>query len=165
MAAPDPNHDGTIFLSVGSDEQEGEEITFRTWLDELQTPVDIRETIGFESLKKAGTMAQPELFTLKGFTGTAESLTDGVYIGEPYPNPFTNSTAITCHLTVPANVKLTLQNAQGQQKATITDREFAAGNHSLIINRNGLPPGIYFFRVEITGDGITKHKIGKLIIK
>lgn len=165
MAAPDPENNGVIFLSVGSDEQFGEEITFRAWLDELQMPVDIRETISFESLKKAGTMAQPELFTLKEFTGTGELLAEGIYFGEPYPNPFTNSTEIICHLTVPANVKLTLLNAHGQQLATITDREFSAGNHSLTINRNDLPPGIYFFRVKITGDQVSTQKSGKLIIK
>jgi PKD repeat protein len=164
IASPDPNHDGTIFLSVGSDELEGEEITFRAWLDELQVPVDIRETIGFESLKKAGTMAQPELFTLKGFTGTGELLSEGIYIGEPFPNPFSNFTEISYHLNDPANVKLILQNAQGQQMATITNREFAAGNHSLTINRNGLPPGIYFYRIEIYSGDKALQEAGKLII-
>lgn len=165
MAAPDPEHNGAIFLSVGSDEQFGEEITFRAWLDDLQMPVDIRETVSFESLKKAGNMAQPELFTLKGFTGTGESIAEGIYIGEPYPNPFNEATEITCHLTVPANLELTLLNAQGQQVAIISNRKFTAGNHSLVIHRNELSPGIYFYRLEITGDKASTQKSGKLIIR
>jgi hypothetical protein len=165
MAGPATNADGVIFMSIGSDQWDQEEITFKAWLTEYGTLAEINETIAFESLKKAGTMELPVLLTLKGFTGNGESTAEGIFIGEPYPNPFTNSTAITCHLTVKANLKLTLQNAQGQQSAIISDREFAAGNHSLVINGNGLPAGIYFFRLEITGDQLSTVKIGKLIIK
>jgi PKD repeat protein len=165
IAVPDPNLNGRIFMSVGSDVEASGEIYFRTWLSEYEMEVDIRETISFESLKKAGTMLQPELFTLKGFTHAGESFAEGIYIGEPFPNPFTNFTEINCHLTVPANLKLSVLNARGQQLAIISDREFSAGNNSLIINRNDLPPGVYFFRLEIIGEQVSTHKLGKLIIR
>jgi PKD repeat protein len=164
IASPDPENNGLIFMSVGSDVQVGEEITFRAWLGELQMPVDIRETIGFESLKKAGTMAQPELFTLKGFTGTGELLSEGIYIGEPFPNPFNETTEISYRLNETARVKLTLYNSHGQILRIDTDAIKHPGAHKVTIHREGLQAGVYFYRIEIFIDGVAEQKHGKIII-
>lgn len=165
MAAPDTNVDGRIFMSVGSDAEAGEDIRFSAFLSEFGIQVDIQETMVFESLNKEGTIDQPRIFTLKGFTGTDNLLSNDVLIGEPHPNPFNEFTEINCYLTEPANMKLTVINIEGQAVLTAINRRFSAGNHSLVINKNELSPGIYLFRVEVTGGRAATHKIGKLIIK
>jgi PKD repeat protein len=165
MAIPHGEHSGAIFMSVGSDLPEGEEITFKAWLADFGTLEAVNEIINFEALKKAGTMEQPVLLTLKGFTGTAESIAGGIVIGEPYPNPFTESTEISYKLNVPAQVKLSIYNSHGQQLQTITDAAMPAGTHKAAIHREGLQPGVYFYRMEVFMDGETVQKNGKIIIR
>jgi hypothetical protein len=162
MAIPFREHDGSIFMSVGSDNLDGEVISFRVWLAEHEILATINESITFEALKKAGTMDQPFILTLKGFDGGDPA--GGIFIGEPYPNPFSEITEIPYRLNETAQVKLSIYNSHGQQVGAITDASMPAGTHKAAIYREGLQPGVYFYRMEVfaAGNVVTKH--GKLVI-
>ncbi|NCC74192.1 MAG: PKD domain-containing protein, partial [Sphingobacteriia bacterium] len=164
MAIPHEEHNGVIFMSIGADEQAGEEITFKAWLSEFGTFEDINETISFEAMKKAGTVDQPVLLTLKGFTGIGGNIAEGILIGDPFPNPFNDQTEISYRLPFSANVRLLLFNSHGQMVAMITDEIRSAGLHTLAIKRDGLAPGVYYFRMYIMSDDLLVQKNGKLII-
>jgi PKD repeat protein len=165
LSAPDPNLEGRIFMSVGSNLEEGENIRFSAWLSEYEMAVDIRETISFESLKKAGSMELPETLTLKDYTGIDEFHTNGIVIGDPHPNPFSDFTEITCYLDAAANVRLSLLNVNGQAMKNVISHNFEAGVHKLAIHSNDLPAGMYFYRIEIISGDKTLQKAGKLIIR
>jgi PKD repeat protein len=162
MAIPFREHDGSIFMSIGSDNLEGEVISFRVWLAEHVILAAINESITFEALKKAGTMDQPFILTLKGFNG--DDPAGGIFIGEPYPNPFSEVTEIPYRLNETAQVRLSIYNSQGQQLRTITDVAIPAGTHKAAIHRKGLQAGVYFYRMEVFMDGETMQKNGKIII-
>jgi PKD repeat protein len=164
MAIPIEEHNGAIFMSIGADVLAGELITFKAWLSEFGALEDINETISFETLKKAGTMEQPVLLTLKGFTGIGGNIAGGVVIGEPFPNPFTESTEISYKLNIPAQVKLSIYNSHGQLINIIADGFHNAGLHKETIQRNGLAPGVYFFRMTIFNNDFEVQKNGKIII-
>jgi hypothetical protein len=165
LAVPDKDLGGRIFMSVGSDLENGEEIHFRAWIAEYAMMLDIRESITFETLKKAGTMEQPNLLTLEGFTGADQNYSGGIVIGEPHPNPFSDFTEITCHLNTAAKIRLTIVNMKGQRMNPKISGIFEPGTHILTLSRAGLPAGMYFYRIEIINGDKTLQKAGKLIIR
>ncbi|MBE0638802.1 MAG: T9SS type A sorting domain-containing protein, partial [Bacteroidales bacterium] len=98
------------------------------------------------------------------FTGTAESIAEGIYIGEPFPNPFKETTEISYRLNGPAQVRLSLYNSRGQMLGIVMDEQKIPGLHTATIQRNNLSPGVYFFRMEVFIAGEALQKNGKLII-
>jgi PKD repeat protein len=165
MAIPAGEHGGIVFMSINSNIQAGEQITFKAWLSEFGALADIRETLSFEELKKAGTMDEPLLLTLRGFTGTGDQPSGDIFIGEPFPNPFSEITEIPFRLNNTAQVKISVYDGKGQLLVIVSDNEFNAGTHKAVIHRNGLQPGVYFYRMEVFGDQISTQKNGKIIIQ
>jgi PKD repeat protein len=164
MAIPANEHGGIVFMSINSNIQSGEEITFKAWLSEFGALADLRETLSFEELKKSGTMDAPVLLTLKDFTGVEQNLAEGIFIGEPFPNPFSDFSEIPFRLNNSAQVKISLYDAKGQLMGIAVNNEFTAGTHKAEIRRNALQPGVYFYRVEVFSDQISTQKNGKIII-
>ena len=165
MAIPAGEHGGIVFMSINSNIQAGGQITFKAWLSEFGALADIRETLSFEELKKAGTMDEPLLLTLRGFTGTGDQPSGDIFIGEPFPNPFSEITEIPFRLNNTAQVKISVYDGKGQLLVIVSDNEFNAGTHKAVIHRNGLQPGVYFYRMEVFGDQISTQKNGKIIIQ
>jgi photosystem II stability/assembly factor-like uncharacterized protein len=83
-----------------------------------------------------------------------------------YPNPFNPTTFIEFDLPVDASVSLTIYNPIGQQVAVLTDHQkFAAGSHTAILNAAGLGSGVYFYRIEATGNDRTVFRqVRKLVV-
>jgi len=67
--------------------------------------------------------------------------------GQSYPNPFSNFTTIEYELEQSANVNLSVYNHLGQRVAVLVDGEQAAGRHQVQWDAEGVPAGIYFFRL------------------
>ncbi len=73
-----------------------------------------------------------------------------------YPNPFNPETRIEFFLEKGGEVKLEVFNIKGQKLATLVNKEFEAGEHSLVWNPKtatgkDLPSGVYLYRLQ-TGD-------------
>ena len=75
-----------------------------------------------------------------------------------YPNPFSakggsasggnSSTVIAFNLPQPGDVKLVLVNILGNVIKVITEGEYDAGRHEVVLNAADLASGIYFYRIE-----------------
>ncbi|MEO1022142.1 MAG: endonuclease [Bacteroidota bacterium] len=76
-----------------------------------------------------------------------------------YPNPFNPTTVFA--FAIPSNglVRLSLYSVSGAEVATITNRRFTAGQHSVSFDGTHLSSGIYFARMELIMDnGISETR-------
>jgi hypothetical protein len=65
-----------------------------------------------------------------------------------YPNPFNSQTIISYSLPTDEAVKLDIFDLLGNNVATIFDERQSAGFHKIAWNADGLPSGIYFYRIK-----------------
>jgi hypothetical protein len=70
-----------------------------------------------------------------------------------FPNPCRLSTVIRFNLPRPAHVTLKLFSLQGQRQATLVDDDRAGGPHEVDCRIGRIPPGVYFYRLEVSGTG------------
>ena len=69
-------------------------------------------------------------------------------LDQNYPNPFNPSTTIRYGLPIRAQVTLTVFNTLGQRVSILVQCEQDAGYHDVKFNVNGLPSGVYFYRLQ-----------------
>ncbi len=79
------------------------------------------------------------------------------------PNPFRDGTAMAFSLPKPARTKIAVYNVAGRVIATVVDRQFPEGRHSIEWNGRDsagrrVPAGIYFYRIE-AGDYTSTKKM------
>jgi uncharacterized protein (TIGR02145 family) len=63
VASPDASYSGVVFLTVGSNLADGEEVTYKAWLADVGIVVELKESHQFISQAEIGTMASPFVFT------------------------------------------------------------------------------------------------------
>ncbi|MEI6681660.1 MAG: T9SS type A sorting domain-containing protein, partial [Bacteroidota bacterium] len=82
-----------------------------------------------------------------------------------YPNPFANHTSIVYTMPESGKVKLVLTNLVGQTIRTLVDEAQAAGTYSVDVNpvEFNLTPGVYLYKIEVTGATDTYVKSNKMI--
>jgi photosystem II stability/assembly factor-like uncharacterized protein len=68
-------------------------------------------------------------------------------LSQNYPNPFNPSTVISYQLPVSSNVTLKVFDVLGNEIATIVNEDKPAGEYEVEFNSNGLPSGIYFYKL------------------
>ncbi|NQU05801.1 MAG: T9SS type A sorting domain-containing protein, partial [Calditrichaeota bacterium] len=76
-----------------------------------------------------------------------------------YPTPFNSTTTITYGLKIPAPTRLALYDLSGREVRTLFDGYRQAGFHSVRMNANDLSSGLYFVRLEGSGQIATKKII------
>jgi len=64
-----------------------------------------------------------------------------------YPNPFNPSTFIEFELPYRTRVKLIIYDSLGREIKTLLNAELDAGKHRVKFDSNGLPSGVYFYRL------------------
>ncbi len=77
-----------------------------------------------------------------------------------YPNPFNPETRLTFAVPSTSQVTLTIFNITGRQVGTVVDGWVHAGTHRYVWDAKGLPSGIYFARLAVSG----KYQLQKLIL-
>ncbi|TAK67375.1 MAG: T9SS type A sorting domain-containing protein [Bacteroidetes bacterium] len=99
--------------------------------------------------------------TSTSFTGQTNEIDNEEFSGEEtapvefglhqnYPNPFNPTTMITYEVPVNGYVTLKVFNTLGQEVATLLNHEETeAGISEIAFNANGLPSGIYFYRITV----------------
>ncbi|PLX22485.1 MAG: hypothetical protein C0600_16525 [Ignavibacteria bacterium] len=75
----------------------------------------------------------------------------GVTIGKHSPNPVRNVVRLHFACERQAGVRMTLHDAMGRQLRILTDAEYAAGAHTLHVDTEDLPAGLYYYRVQSGG--------------
>jgi hypothetical protein len=70
------------------------------------------------------------------------------YLMQNYPNPFNPTTTIQFHLPEKSDVRLELVNVLGSVVQVVVEREFAAGDHQVVVNAEAVPGGVYFYRLQ-----------------
>ncbi|MBK7445855.1 MAG: T9SS type A sorting domain-containing protein [Ignavibacteria bacterium] len=89
---------------------------------------------------------------------------DNFLLQQNYPNPFNPKTII--NYAIPSNVKrqtsdvkLIIYNSLGKQITTLVNRKQNAGSYSVEFNGEGLPSGIYFYKIEAGDFTETKRMV------
>ena len=95
------------------------------------------------------------------FNGNFEyhNLSNEVVIGVPanfeltqnYPNPFNPSTKIDYSIPKDGKVNLTIYDAMGKEVSKLVDNNQTAGYYTVDFNASGLASGIYYYRLEVSG--------------
>jgi hypothetical protein len=66
-----------------------------------------------------------------------------------YPNPFSTSTTLEYELEYQATINLSIYNHLGQRVAVLVDKEQAAGRQQMMWEAEGMPAGVYYYRLTI----------------
>lgn len=85
------------------------------------------------------------------YTSVAERQTevpDDYALAQNYPNPFNPATEIVFSLPTAQKVALRIFNVSGQEVATLINGKLKAGEHKVKWNAEGLPSGVYLYRLE-----------------
>ena len=86
-------------------------------------------------------------------------------LAQNYPNPFNPSTKISFGLAVDSKVKINVYNLLGEQVALLLNSDMTAGNHNVTFNAKNLNSGVYFYKLEATGnDGQNFTSTMKMIL-
>ncbi len=80
--------------------------------------------------------------TIKG--GSPDKYT----LRQNYPNPFNPTTNISFDLPEESSVQLQIFDIQGKLVSTLVNERMDKGNHSVSFNSDGLPSGVYFYRLS-----------------
>ena len=73
-------------------------------------------------------------------------------LAQNYPNPFNPSTKISFGLAIDSKVKINVYNLLGEQVALLINSEMTAGNHDVTFDATHLNSGVYFYKLEATGN-------------
>jgi hypothetical protein len=68
-------------------------------------------------------------------------------LSQNYPNPFNPSTTIRFTLSKSEELNLRVFDVLGREIVTLAEGRFEQGSHSIIWNAQGLPSGVYFYRL------------------
>ena len=85
-----------------------------------------------------------------------DSLLPTVFSLSVYPNPFNAKTTIRYGLPYPSNVSIQLCNPLGQRIGTLFEGYRQAGIYTSNMNANDLPSGLYFVRLESSGQILSR---------
>ncbi len=86
---------------------------------------------------------------------------DAVALHENFPNPFREVTTIRYELPRDTAVRLAVYDVQGREVASLVDGAQAAGRHAIPFHAEGLPSGLYFYRL-VTDDG--RQQSGQMLL-
>jgi len=76
-----------------------------------------------------------------------------------YPNPTNGNCSFDFRLETAAKVKLEVIDMLGNYTSVLADRNLNEGWHNLPFNTNGLSAGIYFYKITVDNNSVTKKLI------
>jgi len=76
-----------------------------------------------------------------------------------YPNPFNPSTQIRFALPNASDVRLEVFNLVGQKVAVLVDEHMESGYHTVQWDANGMPSGVYFYRITTANFSQTRKML------
>ena len=96
--------------------------------------------------------------TLQTQTSTSieTEINNSFTLNQNYPNPFNSSTIISFELESSDNVELSLFDINGRKVKVITNTFLYEGEHSIQLDMNELPSGVYFYTLKNSQNILTK---------
>jgi photosystem II stability/assembly factor-like uncharacterized protein len=86
-------------------------------------------------------------------TGNNNSEVPSKYsLEQNFPNPFNPNTNIKFSIPERGNVKLTVFDITGRVVTELVNGNMNAGNYEMNFNAMGISSGVYFYRIDVTGD-------------
>ncbi|MBN1694120.1 T9SS type A sorting domain-containing protein [candidate division WOR-3 bacterium] len=80
-------------------------------------------------------------------------------LNQNHPNPFNSITNISYKLSEPAHVRLSAYNMLGQEVAELINGKMSAGSHSVEWDARNISSGIYFLKITVGDNSITKKAL------
>jgi len=84
---------------------------------------------------------------------------EGFELGQNYPNPMQNETKIHFQLSEAAEAQLTLFDLTGKVVSVLENNYYQAGEHEVVMRRNSLESGVYFYRLNAGEFSSTKRMV------
>ncbi|NWG27842.1 MAG: T9SS type A sorting domain-containing protein [Ignavibacteriaceae bacterium] len=84
---------------------------------------------------------------------------DKIELKQNYPNPFNPSTKIQYALNIRQYVTLKIYDLLGREITTLVDEEKEAGNYIIQWDADGLPSGIYMYRLQTEKQSIARKML------
>lgn len=146
-AAPDLGTlDGTGNVRHSTDFRSVYAAALGSWLG--LSDADLSDVLG-GAYDPVGFVAQPGVST--GPAAPGERLT----LSPPSPNPVRDRARLSFTLGVSARATLAAYDVRGRLVATLADRSFPAGPHSVLFDASRLPAGVYILRLDAAGEART----------
>jgi hypothetical protein len=73
-------------------------------------------------------------------------------LSQNYPNPFNPSTSISFNIPVSGYTTLKIFDITGKEVAELVNGELNEGSHSFLFNAENLATGVYYYRLESSGN-------------
>jgi len=90
---------------------------------------------------------------------------DGALELTNHPNPFSSSTKVSYSIPATGRVVLELRNLLGQTLETLLNQSQSAGNHTLMIDTDKFPKGVYSLVIIYTGTEGEERRMDRLVVK
>ncbi|MGP8216063.1 MAG: T9SS type A sorting domain-containing protein [Bacteroidia bacterium] len=91
--------------------------------------------------------------------GVNNITSDGLSIGQNFPNPYNKTTQINYSLTKSSDVVFSVCDITGREIIKNTYSEVTAGQHIISLSANQFTPGIYFYTFNVNGKAVTKKMV------
>ena len=78
-----------------------------------------------------------------------QDIPEAYALRQNFPNPFNPSTEILFDLPEDTMVSLVVYDVLGREVARLVQKELSAGTHRTRFDAQGLPSGIYFYRIQV----------------
>jgi hypothetical protein len=72
-----------------------------------------------------------------------------------FPNPFNSTTRVRFTVPRASAVRLALYDILGREVQILTNLDYAAGEHEVLLDGGMLPAGLYLLRFENAGNAIS----------
>lgn len=152
--------DSGIFISSNNGE---------TWVDKNQGFAAVPSVSGMtihNGYLFAGTYSQSvwrrQVSDIINVNNISSEIPTGYSLGQNYPNPFNPATKIRFEIPSFGEVKITVYDASGKERAVLTDGTLRAGIYETEFNGAGLSSGVYFCRMQA---GIFSETIKMIMVK
>jgi type IX secretion system substrate protein len=83
----------------------------------------------------------------------------GLTLMQNYPNPFNPATKLSYSIQESGFVSLKVYNVLGEEVSTLVQDFKEAGSYAVEFHAEGLPSGVYMYRIESAAGSIQKHMV------
>jgi hypothetical protein len=90
---------------------------------------------------------------------TEPSFLQPIVLSEPIPNPFSASTNVRFYVPSDGHAKLELFDLSGRLMETLVDGNVNSGEHSVVLDSQGLSAGVYIIRFECGSQSVSTRLV------